>query len=305
MSWMRISGYIEVNSPSRGISQLMPTPGVVLILRSPLGRSRLSVSFARSACNCMNTSCAVRNSRSPCSVRIRPRAWRWNSDTASSCSSAETWRDTADCDSPSCSPAWVKLPASAAAWKTFSLSQSMLMGALTRPSLRRDGRLRLALQSEEAFGLERGHAALPGGGDRLAIDVVGDVAGGKHAGYRGCGRERRGLDVARGLHVQLSHEQLGGGRVADSDEYAIRSALGERAGFDVAQDRTLHRERALLANDLLEHSVPNHRNLRILKQAILQDLFRAEAIAPVDDSDGGREIGEEERFLDCGIAAAD
>ena len=26
-----------------------------------------------------------------------------------------TWRDTADCDSPSCSPAWVKLPASAAA----------------------------------------------------------------------------------------------------------------------------------------------------------------------------------------------
>ena len=27
----------------------------------------------------------------------------------------ETCRDTADCDSPSCSPAWVKLPASAAA----------------------------------------------------------------------------------------------------------------------------------------------------------------------------------------------
>src|SRR5262249_12745750 len=198
---------------------------------SPFGRSRLSVSFARAASSFMNTSWAVLCSSSPCSVRMSPRAWRWNSDTPSSCSSAETCRDTADCDSPSCSPAWVKLPASAAAWKTFSLSQSMLMGALTRPSLRRDGRLRLALQSEEAFGLERGHAALPGGGDRLAIDVVGDVARGKHAGHRGCGRERRGLDVAGGLHVQLPDEQFGGGRVADGDEYAVRSALGGGPGF--------------------------------------------------------------------------
>ena len=52
------------------------TPGVVVIFRSPLGRSRLSVSLARAACSCMNTSCAVRKSRSPCSVRMRPRAWR-------------------------------------------------------------------------------------------------------------------------------------------------------------------------------------------------------------------------------------
>src|SRR5262245_50166130 len=236
---------------------------------------------------------------------MSPRAWRWNSDTPSSCSSAETCRDTADCDSPSCSPAWVKLPASAAAWKTFSLSQSMLMGALTRPSLRRDGRLRLALQSEEAFGLERGHAALPGGGDRLAIDVVGDVARGKHAGHRGCGRERRGLDVAGGLHVQLPDEQFGGGRVADGDEYAVRSALGGGPGFEVAKDHAFHLERAFLAYDLLQHGVPDHRNLRVLEQAILQDLLRAEAVAPVNDGDGGREIGEEQRFLDRGVAAAD
>ena len=76
---------------------------------------RLSVSLVRAASSFMKTSCAVRNSSSPCSVRISPRAWRWNSETDSSCSSALTCRDTADCDRPSCSPAWVKLPASAAA----------------------------------------------------------------------------------------------------------------------------------------------------------------------------------------------
>ncbi len=32
-----------------------------------------------------------------------------------------------------------------------------------------------------ALGLERGHAAETGGGDRLAEDVIGDVAGGEHA----------------------------------------------------------------------------------------------------------------------------
>ena len=36
-----------MNSPSRGVSQWMPMPGVVVTFRSPLGRSRLSVSLAR------------------------------------------------------------------------------------------------------------------------------------------------------------------------------------------------------------------------------------------------------------------
>jgi hypothetical protein len=76
----------------------------------------------------MKTSLAVRNRNSPCSVSTRPRAWRLNSGTPTSCSSAETWRLTADCDMCSASPAWVKEPASAAAWKTRSLSQSSGIG---------------------------------------------------------------------------------------------------------------------------------------------------------------------------------
>ena len=49
-----------MNSPSRGVSQCMPMPGVVVTFSSPCGFSRLSVSLARAASSFMNTSCAVR-----------------------------------------------------------------------------------------------------------------------------------------------------------------------------------------------------------------------------------------------------
>ena len=41
---------------------------------------------------------------------------------------------------------------------------------------------------QEFLGFERGHAALAGGGHGLPVDLVGDVAGGEHAGHRGGGR---------------------------------------------------------------------------------------------------------------------
>src|SRR3954454_14507850 len=177
-------------------------PGVVVTRSSPFGRSRLSVSLARAASSFMNTSCAVARRTSPCSVRMRPRACRWNNETPSSDSSAETCRDTADCDRPSCSPAWLKLPASAAAWKTLSLSQSMI-NFLPLPEgeggnrlFGSDARVCLAVLSEKTNRLERGHAAHPGRGHSLAVDVVGDVAGGEHARHRGRGRIGRGPDVA-------------------------------------------------------------------------------------------------------------
>src|SRR5262252_4062421 len=228
-------------------------PGVVVTLSSPFGRSRLSVSLARAASSFMNTSCAVRWSSSPCSVRMSPRAWRWNSDTPSSCSSAETCRDTADCDSPSCSPAWVKLPASAAAWKTLSLSQSIVIiqhclrtecrraqvSLLAHPWPRLFGcnaRVGFAMGSEEMRSFERRHAALAGGGDRLSVNIVGDIAGREHARHRGRGREQRGLDVARRLHVDLAGHQLGGWRMPDRDEDAVDRPLALLTGFDVAEN---------------------------------------------------------------------
>src|SRR5258707_681660 len=239
---------------------------------------------------------------------MRPRACRWNSETLSSASSAETCRETADCDNPSCSPACVKLPASAAAWKTLSLSQSMIVSDARAgvTSLGCDSGLGcLALRGEEAFGLERSHAALAGGCHRLAIDVVGDVARGEYARYGRRGRIWCGLDVARWLHLDLPGEELGGGRVPDRDEYPVDRALTERIRLDVAEDDALDLERAIVAGHLFEHGVPQHVDFRILEQPVLQDLLGAEAVAPMRDRDLGGKVGEKQRFLDRGVAAAD
>src|SRR5579883_3627869 len=122
------------------------------------------------------------------------------------------------------SPAWVNEPASAAAWKMRSLSQSIISprpdcvcrisamfgtspGPVASPARERadrGGPLRLSFGGlphlrqarEPAFGLERRHAAEPGGGHRLPVDVVGDVAGGEDAFDAGRRRTRRGLDIA-------------------------------------------------------------------------------------------------------------
>ena len=56
---------------------------------------------------------------------------------------------------------------------------------------------------------------------------------------------------------------------------------------------------------VVERGVPDHVDLRVFEQAVLQDLLRAESVAPVHHGDLGGEIGEEQRLLDCGIAAAD
>ena len=46
-------------------------------------------------------------------------------------------------------------------------------------------------------------------------------------------------------------------------------------------------------------------DLVVGEQAVLQDLLGAEVVAAVDDGHLRGEMGEEERFLDRGVAAAD
>src|ERR1043165_2419466 len=56
-----------------------------------------------------------------------------------------------------------------------------------------DRRRRVA---QVALGVERAHAAGAGGGNRLAVGVVDDVADGEDPGQVGPGRARLGADVA-------------------------------------------------------------------------------------------------------------
>ena len=82
---------------------------------------------------------------------------------------------------------------------------------------------------QEAFGVKRSHAASAGGGYRLAVDVVHDVAAGENTRDRGFGRARLDEDVTAVVEFELALEQLGRRRVADRNE----SALG--VSFDTLQ----------------------------------------------------------------------
>src|SRR4029077_3528482 len=74
---------------------------------------------------------------------------------------------------------------------------------------------------EVTVRIECGHAAGAGGGDGLAVDVIGNIAGGKHPGDAGGG----GITVESApdgevalAHRELAVEKCGIGRVADGDE---------------------------------------------------------------------------------------
>ena len=59
------------------------------------------------------------------------------------------------------------------------------------------------------------------------------------------------------------------------------------------------------AEDLLGHRVPDHLDLRIGEESLLQDLRRAKRVAPMHDVHLLRVAREEVRFLDGRVAAAD
>ncbi len=65
------------------------------------------------------------------------------------------------------------------------------------------------------------------------------------------------------------------------------------------------RLRVLRADDLVDRMIPDDLDLGVLEQAVLQDLLRAEVVAPMDDGDALGEVGQEDRFLDGGVASAD
>src|SRR3989338_1139545 len=82
------------------------------------------------------------------------------------------------------------------------------------------------LRFQPALGVNGGAAAGPGGGDRLAVDVVVDVAGGEHP-FDACPRAVLHDDVALRVELELAAENLGVGLVPDADEDAVNLARSE------------------------------------------------------------------------------
>ncbi len=191
-----------------------------------------------------------------------------------------------------CSPACVKLPASATAWKIRSLSQSISIASLAFASARLlFGGLRepCLLCRQPFLGLERRHAAGAGGRHGLPENLVLHVTGRVDAFDIGRGRIGLGDQIALAVHRELALEQLGVGRVADGDEHAVGGKLALRARLHVAHAHALdQRRRRRLAGDFLDRVIPQHRDLGVLEQAVLQDLLGAEAVAAMDRASPSR-----------------
>ena len=92
----------------------------------------------------------------------------------------------------------------------------------SRPAVRHAAMCSFVLRPafDESFRVERGHAARAGGGDRLAIDVILDVAAREDAGHARLRAVVR-HDVAVGVEFELRCEQPGVRRVPDGDEDAF------------------------------------------------------------------------------------
>src|SRR5450755_353643 len=128
----------------------------------------------------------------------------------------------------------------------FAATRDALLCALARPATAR--KFRSCVRSRASaqcfqIGLciQCRHAPRSGAGHRLPINVIGDIAGGEHAGHAGRSRIAFAAaldpDVAAG-HDQLTLEQLRVRRVPDGDEYALDIELPRRAAADVLDAHT-------------------------------------------------------------------
>src|ERR1019366_8171118 len=77
----------------------------------------------------------------------------------------------------------------------------------------------------------------------------------------------------------------------DGDEHAVDLALAQRAGFQVLEPHAVDLRWVVAAEHVVEYAVPDHVDLGVLEQPVLQDLFRAERVAAVHHGDLGGEIG--------------
>src|SRR5207247_2164046 len=154
------------------------------------------------------------------------------------------------------------------------------------------------------LGLERRHAAGPGGRHGLAIDVVLDVARREDARHARLGRPGFHLDVAVRQERDLAPENLRVRLVTDRDEEAAHLTVRERPGLEVPQ--THGRDLATLdVHDVVHGAVPDELDLRVLERALLHDLGGAQRIAAVDHVDLLAEPRDVERLLHRRVAAPD
>src|SRR5688572_5965001 len=189
-----------------------------------------------------------------------------------------------------------------------------------RPSGRAGGRLRGLLDplrvrlpvslrvdrrvAEVRLGVERRHTAGPRGGHGLAVDAVGEIARGEHAGQlrpRGAPLDEH---VALVVEVELVRHEVRVRLVADRHERAGHRQVPGRAVLRVLEHRVP--ERTVLARlEALHHVGGDEIDVLRAACAVEHDRRGAELRPPVDDADLPGELGQEGRVLHGRVAATD
>src|SRR5204862_397404 len=77
------------------------------------------------------------------------------------------------------------------------------------------------------------------------------------------------------------------------------------AGHGVDQSQSGQAAGKRVAEELVDPLVPDHADLGVREQAVLEDPLGAQFVASVDQGDVVGMVGQVERFLDRGVAAAD
>jgi hypothetical protein len=152
-----------------------------------------------------------------------------------------------------------------------------------------------------ALAIHRCHTARACGCDCLPIDMILNIAGCKDTGYaRSC--PEGGLDISAGIQVQLVFKETGVWGVADGNEHSNAWFLGRDAGLDVPDSDAGDDG---IAQNLLNHRVPDKADLGVHLCSVLHDLRCAKRIPPVDHGHMRRELRQEVRLFHGRIAAPD
>ena len=163
-----------------------------------------------------------------------------------------------------------------------------------------------SFRRQPAFGVEGRHAAGAGGGDRLAVVVVGHVAGREYAFDARVRAERlRPLDVALLGELDLALEEARVRRVADGQEHAAGRQLAIGRRRCVLLSRTPVTPSLSLPMHFVERLVPLHLDLRIGECPLLHDHAGPQLVAAMDHVHLRRVLREIRRLFDGRVAAAD
>src|SRR5215210_1425819 len=157
--------------------------------------------------------------------------------------------------------------------------------------------------AQEPLGVERRHAAAPGGGHRLAVGVVHEIARGEDARDTGASGTALHLHVAVLVELDLALHELGVRLMADRHEGAVDLDLPRRAILRVLEHRLAQRAVAI-GLEALHHVRGDQLDVLGLACAVEHDRRGTELVAAVDDAHLLRELREEGGVLHGGVAAA-